>query len=106
MDQVNEFEKMLVQSDTYLLKLYVSISKKEQEKRFNEIKNNPLKKWKMTSVDERAQELWDDYTSYKKEMFKSTNSDHAPWTIIDADDKPSARLSAINHILKTIPYDK
>jgi len=104
MSQVNEFEKMLTQSDTYLIKFYFSITKSEQAKRFREIKNNPLKRWKMTPVDEKAQALWNDYSSYKKKMFKSTNSEHAPWTIINANQKSSARMSAIKHILKTIPY--
>ncbi len=104
MSQVNHFEKMLIQSDTYLIKLYFSISKKEQAKRFKEINNSPLKRWKMTPVDEKAQELWDEYTSYKKKMFEVTNTEIAPWTIIDANKKPNARLSAISHILETIPY--
>jgi len=59
MTQVNEFEKMLVQSDTYLIKVYFSITKREQAKRFKEIKSNPLKRWKMTAIDEKARELWD-----------------------------------------------
>ena len=70
MSQVNDFEKMLVQSDTYLIKFYFSITKKEQAKRFREIKENPLKRWKMTPVDERAQALWNDYTRYKEKMFE------------------------------------
>lgn len=104
MTQVNDFEKMLVQSDTYLIKFYYSITKKEQAKRFNEIKKDPLKRWKMTPVDERAQALWDNYTEYKKKMFEQTNTKVAPWTILDANKKPSARLNTIKHILKVIPY--
>lgn len=104
MSQVNEFEKMLIQSDTHLIKLYFSITKSEQAKRFKEIKNNPAKKWKITPVDEKAQALWDDYSKYKKKMFEKTNSDHAPWTIIDANQKSTARMSAITEILERIPY--
>jgi polyphosphate kinase 2 len=104
MSQVNNFEAMLVESDTYLIKLYFSISKSEQAKRFKDIKNSPLKRWKMTSVDERAQELWDEYTAYKTKMFAETNTETAPWTIIDANKKSTARLEAISHILKSIPY--
>lgn len=104
MSQVNEFEKMLIDSDTYLIKLYFSITKKEQAKRFEEIKNNPLKKWKMSPVDEKAQELWDEYTDYKKKMFSKTDTKIAPWKIIDANKKVPARLEAINHILDIIPY--
>ena len=104
MSQVNDFEKMLIQSDTYLLKLYFSISKKEQAKRFQDIKNDPLKRWKMTAVDEKAQKLWDDYTHYKKKMFESTNTKLAPWMIIDANRKTTARLDSIKYILNSIPY--
>ena len=104
MSQVNNFEKMLIQSDTYLIKLYFSISKEEQAKRFREIKNSPVKRWKMTPLDERAQDLWDEYTIYKEKMFDVTNTELAPWTVIDANNKSEARLEAITHILKSIPY--
>jgi polyphosphate kinase 2 len=104
MSQVNNFEKMLVESNTYLIKLYFSITKQEQAKRFKDIRNSPLKKWKMTPVDEKAQELWDDYTLYKEKMFEQTNSEHAPWTIINANKKSDARMNAITHILDVIPY--
>jgi polyphosphate kinase 2 len=104
MSQVNDFERMLVQSKTYLIKFYFSISKEEQEERFDDIKSNPLKKWKMTPVDEKAQILWDDYTHYKEKMFEATHTEHAPWTIIDANKKSAARMEVIDHFLKTIPY--
>lgn len=104
MSQVNEFEKMITQSDTYLLKLYFSITKEEQAKRFSEIKENPLKKWKITPVDEKAQALWDDYTKYKKKMFEQTNTEIAPWKIIDANQKSQARHVAIDYILDSVPY--
>ncbi len=104
MSQVNDFERMLVQSNTYLIKLYFSITKKEQKKRFKDIKKSPLKKWKMTPVDEKAQALWDNYTKYKEKMFDDTNTKHAPWTIIDANKKSTARMQVINHVLESIPY--
>jgi len=106
MSQVNEFEKMILESGIHLVKIYMSISKREQAKRFNEIKNDPLKQWKMTKVDEKAQELWDDYTTYKKTMFEKTNTEIAPWKIIRANKKTEARTNSINYILKRIPYDK
>lgn len=106
MTQVNDFERMIVQSGIRLVKIYMSISKREQEKRFEEIRNNPLKQWKMTLVDEKAQELWDVYTEYKRKMFDNTKSTNLPWKIIKANRKTSARVEAIQHILKSIPYDK
>ena len=93
MMQVNDFERMLIQSDTFLIKFYFSITKEEQARRFSDIKKSPLKRWKMTPVDERAQELWDDYTAYKEAMFETTNTTLAPWVIIDADQKSRARLA-------------
>ena len=104
MSQVNEFEKMLIQSDTYLIKFYFSINKSEQAKRFKEIKENPLKKWKITPVDENAQALWSKYTDYKKKMFQLTDTKLSPWIVIDANKKTTARLAAISHILETIPF--
>ena len=104
MNQVNDFERMIIESGTYLIKFYFSINKGEQAKRFEEIKKSPLKKWKITPVDERAQELWDDYTKYKKLMMKKTNVPISPWVVIDANRKTIARLETMKHILKTIPY--
>lgn len=105
MSQVNDFERMIIESDTYLLKFYFSISKEEQAKRFTEIRGNALKRWKMTSVDEHAQELWDEYTFYKKAMFETTNTELAPWHIIDANKKSVARLKAARIITEAIPYE-
>jgi polyphosphate kinase len=75
MEHVNPFEKMIVDSGTYLIKLYFSISKDEQARRFAEIKASPLKRWKMSPVDEQAQELWDEYSRYKETMFSATNTE-------------------------------
>lgn len=105
MNQVNEFEKMLIESDTYLIKVYFSISKEEQKRRFDDILSSPLKRWKMTRVDQRAQELWDEYTKYKEKMFEKTSTSLSPWKVINADEKTSARLEAIEHLLKEIPHE-
>ncbi len=106
MNQVNDFEKMILQSGIHVVKIYMSISKKEQSKRFEEIKSDPLKQWKMTKLDEKAQDFWDDYTIYKKSMFEKTNTKISPWKIIRANRKTEARVNVINHILDSIPYDK
>ncbi|SDW72478.1 polyphosphate kinase 2, PA0141 family [Lutibacter oricola] len=106
MNQVNDFERMITESGIRLVKIYMSISKREQAKRFLEIKSNPLKQWKMTKVDEMAQELWDKYTAYKNKMFEKTKEGAVPWKIIKANRKTFARVNVINHILKSIPYDK
>jgi polyphosphate kinase 2 len=105
MNQVNDFERMILESGIHLVKIYMSISKKEQAKRFADIKGDPLKQWKMTKLDEKAQDLWDDYTEYKNAMFKNTNTEISPWKVIRANRKTEARVNVINHILKSIPYD-
>ncbi|WP_206604200.1 polyphosphate kinase 2 [Aquimarina sediminis] len=104
MGQVNDFERMVLESDTHLIKFYFSITKEEQVRRFKDIKSSPLKKWKMTPVDEKAQELWDEYTKYKVKMFEQTDTKLSPWVIIEADRKTEARIKAIQYILDTIPY--
>ncbi len=104
MGQVNEFERMISESDTYLIKFYFSITREEQVCRFKDIKSSPLKKWKMTRVDERAQELWDEYTKYKLKMFEHTNTEFSPWVVIEADRKTKARVEAIQYVLNNIPY--
>ncbi|WP_282073865.1 polyphosphate kinase 2 [Polaribacter atrinae] len=106
MNQVNDFERMILESGIHLVKIYMSISKKEQAKRFADIKSDPLKQWKMTKLDEKAQLLWDDYTEYKKAMFQKTHTELSPWKIIRANRKTEARVNVINHILNRIPYDK
>lgn len=104
MAQVNEFEKMIIDKNTFLVKFYLSVSKEEQEIRFKEIKKSPVKKWKITELDEKAQELWDDYTSYKEKMLEHTSTQNAPWQVIDANDKYSARIETITHLLNHVPY--
>ncbi len=103
MGQVNDFERMLLESNTHLIKLYFSISKEEQAARFADINSNPLKRWKMTPVDQKAQDLWENYTDYKLKMFERTDTELSPWTIINADRKTEARLAALEHILQCIP---
>ncbi len=104
MNEVNPFEDMITGGDLILLKFYISINKKEQLNRFTEIKANPLKRWKMTPVDERAQDLWEQYTYYKEQMFEKTHTEKNPWIIIEANRKTSARIKVMKHILKSIPY--
>lgn len=106
LNQVNDFERMITESGIQLVKIYMSISKKEQDKRFEELKNNPLKQWKISKVDEKAQELWDSYTHYKNEMFENTKNDGIPFKVIKANRKTDARVEAIEYLLHKIPYNK
>ena len=99
MNQVNNFEKMLIDDGVELIKLWFSISKEEQKARFVARLSNPLKTWKFSNVDLEGQKRWEIYTKYKEEMFKKTDSKHAPWKIIDSNDKLTARIKSIQYVL-------
>ena len=105
MNQVNQFEQMIIESGIRLVKFYFSISKDEQSRRFEDIKSSPVKKWKFSKVDESALKLWDHYTSYKAKMFEKTNTEIAPWIIIRANKKSKARVEVIEKLLELIPYN-
>ena len=105
MNQVNGFEQMLVESGVRLVKFYFSINKAEQERRFNDIKSSPVKKWKFSPVDQTALERWDDYTLYKTKMFEETDTKFAPWIVIKANKKMRARVEVIQKLLDLVPYD-
>ena len=103
---VSGFEKDLVRHGTILIKLYFSVTKEEQERRFNRRKTDPLRQWKLSEVDVQAQERWDDFTNVKYEMLRQTNTTHAPWTIIRSNDKHMARLNVMKIILNSVPYER
>jgi polyphosphate kinase 2 len=105
MQQVPEFEHMLYEDNIELIKFWFSISKEEQDRRFKARKKNPLKQWKISPVDDKAQEHWDLYTKYKEEMFSKTHTSYAPWVIVKANSKIRARLEAIRHVLNRISYE-
>jgi polyphosphate kinase 2 len=100
------FEKDLVRQGTILIKLYFSVTKNEQARRFDRRKNDLLRQWKLSEVDLQAQERWDDFTNQKYEMLKRTHSNHAPWTVIRSNDKHLARLNAMRVILNSVPYER
>ena len=106
MNQVNDFEKMLVDSGIRLVKFYFSISKDEQARRFKDIKASPVKKWKFSTVDKAALSLWDDYTNYKKKMFDKTDTEFAPWIVVKANRKMRARVEVIQKLLEIVPYKR
>ncbi|HHH13928.1 MAG TPA: polyphosphate kinase 2, partial [Thiolapillus brandeum] len=98
--------KDLVRQGTILVKLYFSVTKEEQARRFERRKTDPLRQWKLSEVDLQAQERWDDFTTQKYEMLKKTHTTHAPWTVIRSNDKHLARLNAMKVILNAVPYDR
>jgi len=98
------FEKMLVASGIDLLKVYLSVSREEQARRFHEREHNPLKQWKLSPVDREAQRRWDAYTSAKETTFQLTDSAEAPWVIVKAEDKLRARLNTMRLVLDRFNY--
>ncbi len=98
------FEQMQINAETILIKFYFSVSKKEQAKRFKKRRTDPLKQYKLSPVDEKAQELWGDYTQAKLTMLQETHTKHSPWIIIRSNNKKIARINAIKYILNKIEY--
>lgn len=97
------FERMLVRSGIYLFKYYLDISRKEQKKRLRARRHDPLKRWKISPVDEAAQRHWRDYSRARDSMLLSTHQSEAPWIVVRADDKRQARLNVIRDMLSRIP---
>ena len=102
--EVPQFEKMLVTAGIILIKFYFSVSKDEEAKRFKERATNPLKRDKLSPIDKYSQTLWDKYTVAEYSMFLASHTEHAPWTVIDSDNKKRARINCIKTILGHINY--
>jgi polyphosphate kinase 2 len=104
MQQVPEFEHMLFEDGIILVKFWFSISREEQFARFTSRGTNPLKQWKLSPLDGKAQELWDLYTKYKEVMFSRTHTSFSPWIIVKANNKRRARLESMRYVLSSIDY--
>ncbi|MFK7774707.1 MAG: polyphosphate kinase 2 [Saprospiraceae bacterium] len=103
--QVPEFEHLLYEDNVKIIKFWFSISQEEQKQRFDARLSNPLKRWKFSPVDMKGQELWDDYTYYKEQMFSKTHTNFSPWIIIKTNDKKQARLESMRYVLSQFDYD-
>lgn len=99
------FEKMIVSEDIQLFKFWLNIGREMQLKRFHDRRHDPLKVWKLSPMDIAALNKWGDYTDKRDRMLKETHTDHAPWTVIRANDKRRARINLIRHILGTLDYE-
>ena len=104
MKGVKGFEKDLTRQGIILIKLYFSVTKDEQARRFERRKNDPLRQWKLSEIDVQAQDRWDDFTKTKYDMIKQTHSHNAPWTVIRSNDKQQARLESLKVILNSVNY--
>jgi polyphosphate kinase 2 len=100
------FERLLVEDGILLLKYWFSVSADEQENRFRERMENPLKQWKLSPMDLESISRWDDYSKARDDMIDATDTDHAPWTVVESADKRRARINMIAHLLSTVPWKK
>ncbi len=105
MKGVRELERDVIRQGTVLIKLYFSVDKDEQARRFERRKTDPLRQWKLSEIDVQAQERWDDFTNVKYEMLRQTSTTYAPWTIIRSNDKHQARINAMKTVLNSVPYE-
>lgn len=105
-EQVNLMEEMFIKDGIKIFKFWFSIDKAEQDKRLKERVTNPLKQWKLSTVDYQAQAKWDDFTYYKNEMFKNTSTKKSPWIIVNGNYPENARKEAMRYVLSTIDYKK
>jgi polyphosphate kinase 2 (PPK2 family) len=104
MQQVPEFEHMLFEDCIILVKFWFSISREVQSARFTSLGLNPLKHWKLSPLDSKAQALWDAYTKYQEVMFSRTHTSFSPWIVVKANNKRRARLESMRYVLSQIDY--
>ena len=100
-----QFERIIQGSGIVLLKYWLSVSDEEQERRFKAREQDPVKRWKLSPVDVEARARWVDYAEAKDEMFAYTDTKDSPWFVVEADDKRTARLNLIAHLLDQVPYE-
>lgn len=99
------FEEMLIHSGIILIKYWFSVSDEEQEQRFQDRMNDPLRRWKFSEMDLASRSKWIEYSKAKDEMFSYTDTKLSPWWVVNGDDKKRARLNCIQHLLTQIPYE-
>ncbi|RYY41663.1 MAG: polyphosphate kinase 2 [Chitinophagaceae bacterium] len=101
---VESFEKMLTDAGIILIKYYLDISKEEQAARLADRRNDPLKQWKISPIDEKAQELWDAYSAARNKMLHRTSFAYAPWFVANAENKNKMHVALIAHLLGQVDY--
>ena len=106
MNGAPEFEHYLIEDGIILIKYWMNVTNEEQERRFLKRINNPTKHWKLSPMDLESRHRWYDYSLARDALLQRTDSAHAPWNIVDSNDKKRARLNCISHLLSVIPYKK
>jgi polyphosphate kinase 2 len=99
------FEQALLNDGIMLVKYWLSVSDEEQERRFEKRLHDPRKRWKFSPTDVQARARWVDYAEAKDRMLAYTDTPESPWYVVEADDKPTARLNLISHLLSLVPYE-
>ncbi|WP_457154169.1 polyphosphate kinase 2 [Mesorhizobium sp. P5_C1] len=105
LEQVPTLEAAIVEGGVTLLKYFLDVSEEEQERRFRQRADDPLRQWKLSPMDVESYNRWWEYTHAYNEMIRATDTRHAPWWIVPSNDKKSARINCISHILSSIPYE-
>jgi polyphosphate kinase len=101
-----DFERQMIDAGIILIKLWLEVSNKEQERRFEARIADPMRQWKLSPMDMPARSKWFEYSRARDAMFAATDKRHSPWHIVRSDDKKRARLNTIAHLLKLIPHKK
>ncbi|MFJ9443090.1 polyphosphate kinase 2 [Kitasatospora sp. NPDC101235] len=104
--QCPTFERMLIEAGILLRKYWFSVSDTEQERRFRDRLEDPMKRWKLSPMDVESITRWEDYSRAKDEMFIHTDIPDSPWHVVESDDKRRARINMIAHLLSTVPYQE
>ena len=102
--QCPDFERSLVDSGIYLVKYWLSVAAEQQRQRFQERIDDARKHWKLSPIDMQAQSRWYSYSRARDAMFRATDTEEAPWYVVDASDQRRARLNCIAHLLSLFPY--
>jgi polyphosphate kinase 2 len=100
---VPEFERQLVEHGIFLFKYWLACDQEKQEQRLADRLNNPLKRWKLSPIDQQARQRYDAYTDAREKMFEATHTDHAPWTVVDFNDQALGRLTLLRDLLDRVP---
>ena len=103
--QAPDFERWLVDDGIRLFKLWLAVTRQEQRRRLEARRADPLKTWKLSPIDHASLDNWDAYSEAAGAMFAATHTPVAPWAVVNANDKRSARINAIRHVLHALPYD-
>ena len=106
LQEIPHLEALITESGILLLKYFLTVGEKEQERRFRQRIDDPVRQWKLSPMDLESYRRWWDYTAAYDEMLRLTDTPHAPWWLVDSNDKKAARINCLTHLLASIPYEK